>query len=714
MNESERVSLPGDLNRLSELAHNLWWSWKPEARQLFETIDPTLWRLSHHNPVKLLQDCKPDRLASLNEDPVFVRQYSAVLKAFDQYMTGGDTWFIRQYPTAGRPTIAYFSAEFGLHNSVPIYSGGLGILAGDHCKEASDLGIPLVGLGFMYPQGYFHQRITPDGWQEAHYEPFNQLESPITPALTPSGPPPQIVVDMGDRRVTVLVWQIRVGRITLYLMDTDVPENAPRDRELSARLYGGDQEVRLCQEILLGIGGVRVLRSLGLTPSAWHANEGHSAFLTLELYREFLQNGHSHQEAIEAVRARTVFTTHTPVPAGHDVFPFDLMERYFRRYWEQAGISREAFFQFGQHPDAPGAGFNMTALAIRMSAHVNGVSREHGRVSRKMWASLWPGMADHDIPIKSITNGVHVPTWVAPELNHLYSKHLRPDWSSHQDNPAMWQRITDIPDSELWAIRQALKRKLMSFIRERARAGWMQRRLDSSQVIASGTLLDPEALTIGFARRFATYKRAPLIFHSLGRLKALLQDRWRPVQIIFAGKAHPADEPGRYFIHQVYSFCRDHGLGGHIAFLEDYDMHMAKFLVQGVDVWLNTPRPPMEASGTSGQKASLNGVPNLSVLDGWWQEGYDGANGWPIQASSQFSDWQAQDAHDAEHLYRILEHDIVPLYYMRDRDGIPRGWMQIVKDAIRTIAPRFCTQRMVKEYMEVMYAPAAGLRVNPN
>jgi glycogen phosphorylase len=708
VSDSHPVSRPGGLSRLSELAYNLWWSWTPEARQLFETIDPTLWRLSHHNPVKLLQDVKPDRLSVLHEDPIFIRQYSAVLKAFDQYMSREGTWFGRQYPNWNDLTIAYFSAEFGLHNSVPIYSGGLGILAGDHCKEASDLGIPLVGVGFMYPQGYFHQHITPEGWQEAHYEPFNRLDSPITQALDPSGHPCCVEVEMDQRTVKVLVWQIRVGRVSLYLMDTDVPENVPRDRDLSARLYGGDQEMRLRQEILLGVGGVRVLRALGLAPKVWHANEGHSAFLTLELYRESIQAGLSHDEAIERIRQCSVFTTHTPVPAGHDVFPFHVMAQYFQSYWEQVGLTRETFLQLGQHPDAPDAGFNMTALAMRMSSHVNGVSREHGRVSRHMWRNLWPDIPEERTPIRSITNGIHIPTWIAPEMNQLFSKYLGPEWAHHSDNSAVWHRVTEIPDGELWAVRQMQKRKLMGFIRERARAGWMQQRLDATQVLAGGTLLDPEALTIGFARRFATYKRAPLILSSLTRLQPLLQDRWRPVQIIFAGKAHPADEPGRRFIHDVYSFCKDHGMGGHIAFLEDYDMHVAKYLVQGVDIWLNTPRPPMEASGTSGQKASLNGVPNLSVLDGWWQEGYDGANGWPIPTSLHLTDWQAQDAHDADQLYSILEQDVVPLFYMRDRDGIPRGWMQIVKDAIRTIAPQFCTRRMVKEYMGLLYAPAAN------
>jgi len=706
------LMLSAELARLQELAYNLWWSWQPDARRLFETLDPTLWRLSHHNPVKLLHELKPERLTALRDDPAFIRQYSATLKAFDAYMTAQDTWYGGHHANGAATSIAYFSAEFGLHNSIPIYSGGLGILAGDHCKEASDLGIPLVGVGFMYPQGYFRQRISPDGWQEAEHKPFNRLESPIATALC-DGQPCTIRVEMGARTVSALIWQIRVGRVSLYLMDTNVPENSPSDRELSARLYGGDQETRLCQEILLGIGGVRVTRALGLRPTVWHANEGHSAFLTLELLREQVESGVATEEAIRRVRQQTVFTTHTPVPAGHDVFPAALMDKYFEGYWARLGLSREAFLQLGQHPEVPGL-FNMTALALRMSAHVNGVSREHGRVSRRMWQSLWPNVPEDQIPIRSVTNGVHIPTWVAPEINHLYSKYVAPDWPNHSDDPAIWHRVTDIPDHELWAVRQTMKRKLMSFIRERARAGWMGGMLTPVQVLAGGTLLDPEALTIGFARRFATYKRATLLFHSLSRLKALLHDRWRPVQIVFAGKAHPADEPGRHFIQQVYSYCKDESLGAHIAFVEDYDMHMAKFLVQGVDVWLNTPRAPLEASGTSGQKAALNGVPHLSVLDGWWQEGYDGANGWAIPAATDVTDWQAQDAHDADVLYRILEQDVVPLYYMRDRDGIPRGWIQIIKDAIRTTAPRFCARRMVKEYMVEVYAAASRQQRPPS
>jgi starch phosphorylase len=445
---------------------------------------------------------------------------------------------------------------------------------------------------------------------------------------------------------------------------------------------------------------------LGINPTVWHANEGHSAFLTLERLRELVQKGRSHAEASEMVRQSTVFTTHTPVPAGHDVFPHHLMDRFFNGFWEQIGLSRDEFLRLGDSPSSHQQGFNMTALAIRLSAHVNGVSREHGRVSREMWQHFWPGLATDLVPIRSVTNGVHAPTWIAAEVNQLYGKYLGADWVDKCDDSAIWQRVLDIPDHELWAVRQTMKRKLMSFIRERARSGWMQGHLQATQVLSRGTLLDPEALTIGFARRFATYKRATLLFRDLERLKRLLQNQWRPVQLVFAGKAHPADEPGRYFIHEVLSFCHDHKLGGHVAFVEDYDMHMAKFLVQGVDVWLNTPRYPMEASGTSGQKAALNGVLNFSVLDGWWDEGYNGANGWAMEPLTGNHDVQAQDSHDAEQMYRLLEQETVPLYYQRDLDGVPRGWIQLIKESLRTVAPRFCTKRMVKEYVNTLYSPA--------
>lgn len=703
-------ALPQSIARLADLSQNLWWSWRLDARRLFESIDPVLWSLSNHNPVHVLMHVGDARLTALAADPAFLREYAAVMKAYDEYRGKPETWYATQHQaqaTAKPPfVVGYFSAEFGFHNSIPIYSGGLGILAGDHCKEASDLGIPLVGIGFMYPQGYFRQRINQDGWQEADYATFNRDESPIAQVMTAENQPLKITVQMDGRAVAAAIWKVQIGRIALYLLDTDVPDNAPDDRGLSARLYGGGQEMRLCQEMLLGIGGVRALRALNIHPTVWHANEGHSAFLTLERLRECRQAGMTPAEATESVRRSTVFTTHTPVPAGHDVFPIDMMDRYFSGYWDQLGLSRAAFLRLGEHPDYPQQGFNMTALAMHLAANINGVSKEHGVVSRRMWRNLWPGVPEEQVPIRHITNGVHVPTWISADLFHLYSKYLGPDWISRADDQANWQKLLDVPDHELWAVRQRLKRRLMSFIRERARQRWNQGNLSSSQVLARGTMLDPEALTIGFARRFATYKRATLIFRDLDRLLKLLHDRWRPVQLVFAGKAHPADEPGRQFIHQVVEYCQNHRLGGRIAFLEDYDMHMAKFLVQGVDVWLNTPRAPLEASGTSGEKAALNGVLHFSVLDGWWKEGYDGNNGWGIAAPEGTPDPDSQDQNDALELYRLLEEEVIPLYYQRDMDGVPRGWVQVVKQSIRTNAPRFSARRMVKEYMDIIYSAA--------
>src|SRR5213594_4078121 len=700
--------IPPSLSRLWELAHNLWWSWNPDARAVFETLDRTLWKLTSHNPVKQLRQLSPERAGSASTDPAFLRRYQAVLLSFDTYMSATDTWLARQHPEMAQSLIAYFSAEFGLHQSLPIYSGGLGILSGDHCKEASDLGVPLVGVGFLYPHGYFRQRISPDGWQQACSVPFIAADAPIRPALLPNGERLTIQVHLDGRTIHVAVWQVHVGRAALYLMDTDVEANAPWDRELSARLYGGDQEMRILQEIILGIGGVRVLRALGLQPTVWHANEGHATFLTLERLRECRQAGLPFNAAMEAVKASTVFTTHTPVPAGHDAFPFHLMEKYFTPFCELLQISREDFLRLGCAPGTVDTAFNMTVLGLQMSGYRNAVSRQHGEVARRMWGYVWPGVPEEQVPISSITNGIHVPTWIAPEMRQLYAKYLGPDCVVRHDDPTLWERVADIPDQELWNTHLSLKRKLLGYSNEQARLRWIQGEMDPAQVLASGTLLDPDALTIGFARRFAAYKRATLLFRDLERLKRLMQDRWRPVQIIFAGKAHPADEPGKYFIHEVYKLARDHGIGGHIAFVEEYDMHSAKFLVLGVDVWLNTPTPPMEACGTSGQKAALNGVLHLSVLDGWWQEGYDGANGWAITSSPDPADPHAQDSHDAEQLYRLLEHEVVPLYYARDLDGVPRGWIQIVKNAIRTIAPRFCARRMVKEYMELLYAPAGS------
>jgi len=697
--------IPPRIARLEELAYNFWWSWHREARDLFKTLDYPLWQSTGHNPVKMLRQVSSERLEELVADPLFLRQYDSVLMALDADLSNGHLWFPTHYPESTTRPVAYFSAEFGLHRSLPLYSGGLGVLAGDHCKEASDIGLPFVAVGFLYEMGYFRQRITTDGWQEAVYPRFEPEEVAIREALCDDGQCLFVPVEVGQRTVHLQVWHVQVGRACLYLMDADHDLNVPGDRELTARLYGGDQEMRLQQEIVLGIGGLRVLRALGVDPPVFHLNEGHSAFLVLERAGELVEAGQSFDEARRAVWATTVFTTHTPVPAGHDVFPFHLVEKYFHTYWPRLGLSREQFLELGSHA-GDRQGFNMTVLALRMCGQCNGVSKLHGEESRRMFQSFWPDRPVEQVPIAHVTNGIHVPAWIGGAMNGIYRKHLGPDWIERHDDLALWERILDVPDEELWAAHLHLKRKLMSLIRERARRRRVERRVDAEQVLCAGTFLDPDALIIGFARRFATYKRAILIFHDLERLKRLLHDQYRPVQFIFAGKAHPADDGGKRLIQHVYNAARDPAMGGRIAFIEDYDMQVARYLVQGVDVWLNTPQRPHEASGTSGQKAAVNGIPNLSVLDGWWVEGYNGANGWAIDPGQQYGDPAVQDAADAEALYLLLEDEVVPLFYKRDADDVPRGWVQVMKEAIRTAVPVFCTRRMVKEYTERFYVPA--------
>lgn len=698
--------VPEKLKRLPEIAYNLWWSWNNDARALFRRLDLSLWRNTQHNPVQILREISPERLEEAARDSVFIRHYHKVLLSLDKEMANGHTWFHTTYPHLTKKTIAYFSFEFGLHNSLPIYSGGLGILSGDHAKESSDLGLPFVGVGFMYPQGYFRQRLPSHGWQEAVYQQLDMDEAPILPVRDEEGLEVRISVELGGQPVYARLWHVQVGRTPLYLLDTDVDENEPWDRELSARLYSGDSELRIRQEIMLGIGGVRALRALGIQPAAWHMNEGHSAFLLLELIREKVAGGVPFDEAAAAVRARAIFTTHTPVTAGHDAFAFHMVEKYFIGYWEQLGLDRNQFMDLGKHQETWGPAFNMTVLALRLSGQANGVSKLHGSVSRAMWHPIWPDRPVEEVPITSITNGVHVATWIAADLDDLFSKYLGPDWLQQQDDPVIWQRLLDIPDDELWYLHVRLKHKLMDFLRERVRRRWVGGAEDPIQVMTGGTLLDPNALTIGFARRFATYKRSTLIFRDLQRLQHILLDKHRPVQLIYAGKAHPADDPGKSLIQAIYNLAKHPQLGGRVAFVEDYDMHMARYLVQGVDVWLNTPRRPREASGTSGQKASLNGVPNLSVLDGWWEEGYNGANGWAIGSPNSREEPEEQDHEDAISLYHTLEEEIVPLFYQRDRDGIPRGWVELMREAIRSNAPQFSMRRMVKEYTEMLYINA--------
>ena len=706
MNNESVSKLPRRIDGLSELAYNLWWSWHIEARQLFKALDNPLWKATGHNPVKLLQQIVPYRLVAAAEDPLFLKKYDSVMSDFKDAMSEGDTWFNTKYPHLAQHTIAYFSLEFAIHNSLPLYAGGLGVLAGDYCKESSDLGLPMVGIGFMYPQGYFHQHISADGWQEEFYEQLNFGEAPISPVLTAQGQPMNVEVPLDTRSVRITVWQVNVGRVKLYLLDTNVEGNSPPDRELSARLYAGDQEMRLQQQIIIGIGGVRVLRALGIQPVIWHANEGYAAFMILERVRELVAKGLNFTEAANLVRATTVFTIHTLVSAGSDVFSLDLVEKYFHRYWSHLGLDRKRFLELGiQGTD--NSAFNTTVLGLRMADYRNGVSHLHGGTCRRTWHSLWPDKEEKDVSISSVTNGVHVPTWIAPQAARLYGTYLDHDWLKRHDDPTLWEKVLDIPDEEIWATRLWLKNKLISAVKERARRRWVQDHVEPVQALAMGGLLDPEALTIAFCRRFTSYKRATLIFHDFDRLKRILQNELQPLQIIFAGKAHPNDERGKQLIQEIYNAAKNPEFGGRIAFVEDYDMHMARYLVHGADVWLNTPQPLHEASGTSGQKAALNGVLHLSVLDGWWCEGYNGKNGWAIHGDSETSDSADQDKVDAEELYRLLEDKVVPLYYDRDINGVPHGWIQVIKEAIRSNAPLFSARRMAKEYTEHMYLPAA-------
>ena len=702
--------LPEALGRLEELAYNLWWSWEAKAQALYRNLDPVLWETVHHNPVKLLHRVDQAKLDAAANDAAYRAAYHTVLAAYDAYMNPQTpTWFNTHHADKTDQVIAYFSAEFGLHEALPIYSGGLGILSGDHCKSASDLGLPFIGIGFLYPQGYFTQWIDGEGRQQAEYEKIDFAEVPARPALDAQGQEVLISVDLPGRTVYAKVWRIQVGRIPVYLMDTDVPRNAPQDRELSARLYGGDREMRISQEIVLGIGGVRAAYALGYDPAVWHMNEGHSAFLGLERVRRMLQqDGLSFDEAVEVVRANSLFTTHTPVPAGNDAFAFELVDKYFWNYWGQLNIDRERFIQFARQELPWGPQYSMTVLALRLSAYHNGVSQLHGAVSRDMWSFLWPDTPAVEVPIGAITNGVHTKTWLAQELRELYARHLSLDWEEHVEQSATWDGIDAIPDAELWAVHQQRKDKLIQLVRRRLRDQYMRNGEGPMRLESAQRLLDPNALTIGFARRFATYKRATLMFRDMERIKRILNDPARPVQIIFSGKAHPADEPGKALIQQVYMLSQQPEFAGKIVFVEDYDMNIARHLVAGVDVWINTPRRPREASGTSGQKAALCGVPSFSILDGWWAEGFDGENGWAIGEEREYKDQDPQADADAHSLYTILEEAIVPLFYAGVEPGsVSAGWVQVMKNSIRSCAPTFSMQRMVIDYVEQYYLPAA-------
>ncbi len=701
--------LPRRIAGLERLALNLWWRWNRSARLFLRyDIDPVLWTAVRHNPVAMLRQIEPGQLAELAKDPAFLAKYDAVMEEFDRALTSEDTWFRRSYPEMADRTIAYFCAEFGLHSSIPIYSGGLGVLAGDHCKAASDLGVPLVGVGLMYHQGYFDQKLNLEGWQEGSGEAFDPVDKPIEHVVGPDGKLALATLRTGGRDIHIGAWRLNVGRLHLILLDTRLEENHPEDRELTYRLYGGGREHRLKQEWVLGVGGVRVLRTLGIDPTAWHANEGHAAFMMVERLRELVDGGESFEDAMAEVRARSVFTTHTPVPAGHDMFAPELVDAVCGSYFDSTGIDRATFSQLGHHPTIDHGRFHMTAAGIRLSTHVNGVSAKHGAVTRDLWTPMWPGRDASAVPIRSVTNGVHVGSWMAHSYMELLDRHFGPDWGRH-DEDGFWEQVLDLDDAAVWEIHIDLKKQLLDFCREQARSRWKELWKEAAHLVGAGTLLGPKPLTIGFARRFATYKRAHLLFLDEERLQRLLTDPHRPVQILFAGKAHPADDQAKAVLQRVWSATRDVRFEGRIAFVEDYELHLAHRLVQGVDLWLNVPRVPMEASGTSGMKAGLNCVPQLSSLDGWWAEGFDGTNGWALPLAEGADD--EVDRHDHESLFRILEREVVPLYYDRDDRNVPTGYVKRMKNALRVAASRYTTRRMVQEYARDFYVPAlAGAR----
>ncbi|WP_185747711.1 alpha-glucan family phosphorylase [Thermus amyloliquefaciens] len=687
--------LPEALKGLRKLAYNLWWSWNPEAAELFQEIDPVLWKRFRGNPVKLLLEVDPARLEALAGD-TYPARVQAVVAALEAYL--------QKRQAKEGPLTAYFSAEYGFHSSLPIYAGGLGVLAGDHIKAASDLGLNLVGVGIFYHEGYFHQRLSPDGAQVEVYQTLHPEELPLLPVQDREGRPLRVGVEFPGRTVWLSAYRVQVGAVPVYLLSANLPENAPEDQAITARLYAPGQEVRLQQEMVLGIGGIRMLRALGLHPEVYHMNEGHSAFLGLERVRELVAEGHPFPVALELARAGALFTTHTPVPAGHDAFPLDLVERYLGGFWEKMGTDREGFLALGLEEKPWGKVFSMSNLALRTSAQAGGVSRLHGEVSREMFHHLWPGLLREEVPIGHVTNGVHTWTFLHPRLRRHYAQVFGPRWLEQPEDPATW-RVEGLGE-EFWRIHRDLRAELVREVRSRL---YEQRRRNGespSRLRQAEQALDPEVLTIGFARRFATYKRAVLLFKDPERLLKILRGPY-PVQFVFAGKAHPKDEPGKAYLQELVAKIKEFGLEDRMVVLEDYDMYLARVLVHGSDVWLNTPRRPMEASGTSGMKAALNGVLNLSVLDGWWAEAYNGKNGFAIGDERVYENEEAQDMADAQALYDVLEGEVLPLFYAKGPEGYSSGWLSMVHESLRTVGPRFSAARMVREYL-ALYQRAQG------
>ncbi|HEY3356529.1 MAG TPA: alpha-glucan family phosphorylase [Polyangia bacterium] len=702
-------SLPDKLKGLRRLAYNIWWAWNPEATDLFRRLDRTLWEQTGHNPVLLLGSIAQEKLERFAGDEGFRSQLERVLERFDEYLTGPN-WFTRTHPDQGGVRIAYFSAEFALTECLAIYSGGLGVLSGDHLKSASDLGVPLCGVGLLYKEGYFRQYLNADGWQQEQYPINDRHNLPIELRRTPDGVPVRVAVDLPGRRIVAQVWEVKVGRVKLYLLDTNVDDNTPQDRDITAQLYGGDLETRMQQEILLGIGGTRALHALGVDPSLCHMNEGHSAFLGLERARLVMESEHlKFDEALEATATGNAFTTHTPVPAGNDRFPADIMWKYFSEYHRAFGITWDDFLALGrENPSNHNEPFCMTVLALKCSDNANAVSKLHGQVSRKMWQNVWPELPEAEVPITSVTNGIHTPSWISREMSYVLGRYLGDHWTEEMTDPATWSHIDSIPDEELWRTHERRRERLVAYARKRLKGQLERRGAPPAEVGMADEVLDPEALTIGFSRRFATYKRGTLLFHRLDRLHALLNDKNRPVQLILAGKAHPRDDAGKELIRRLIHWARDPQFRRRVVFLEDYNMAVARALVQGCDIWLNTPRRPLEASGTSGMKAAANGCIHVSVLDGWWCEGYAPTTGWAIGRGEEYTDSAYQDEVESAALYDLLEKEIVPLFYERARDGLPRGWIARMKSSMKAICPVFNTHRMVAEYTERFYLTGAA------
>jgi starch phosphorylase len=701
-------ALPDSLKDLETIARNIFWSWNPEFTELFKRIDSNLWTACGHNPISLLGTVSQARLEALAENEGFLRELHRAVEKLNSYINGA-TWFDKVCSKSAKPIIAYFSAEFGVHECLPIYAGGLGILAGDHLKSASDLGIPLIGVGLLYQRGYFRQSLDMDGRQLEMYVENDFYNMPIEPVCKESGRPLTISVEYPGRCVSAQIWRLSVGRVPLYLLDTNIPANSSADRLITATLYGGDIELRIRQEIMLGIGGLKALTAMDITPAVCHMNEGHAAFMALERLRQ-LRNAKNmtFDEALEATSSSNVFSMHTLVKAGLDEFPVELMDKYFGSYFPHLGINRNQFLALGRVlPDDDREPFKMPVLAIKLSGYLNGVSQLHGQFSRHVWSGLWVGVPVKEVPIISITNGVHIKSWLADEMSSLYEKYLGPNWADGAFNNSVWNNVDEIPDEQFWRAHQRCKEQMIVFTRDCLKNQLQKRGTYHSELNQAEEVLDSEVLTIGFARRFVGYKRANLLLHDQERLVKLLTDSQRPIQIIFAGKAHPKDAEGKDLMRQIIHFAARRDVRRHVVFLEDYDIDVARILVGGVDVWLNNPRRPMEASGTSGMKAAINGVLNMSTLDGWWCEGYTPDGGWLIGADQDFDNVDYQDQLDAQSLYNVLENEVIPLFYTRSADNLPRAWIRRVKNSIKWIAPRFNTHRMVAQYMRRFYNPAA-------